>query len=157
MKPPHLTWCFAFLLLTIGIAVAGLASQAQPPVATTQDTQRILIHMKEYTAEIHATYMALELADRLQHSGANVTLFLELRAVRLADDQIAGAIRPVPGFRPFSEIYKSLVDNGGQVLVCHHCAEVAEISPNHLRKGARMADVEDLSRAILSAHKILDY
>lgn len=102
--------------------------------------------------------MALELADRLQQGGANVTLWLELQAVRLADDRVAKeGMDPKPGGRAFSEIYKSFIGRGGRVLVCHHCAQIKAIEKEHLRAGATLASVDDVAKAILDTDKILDY
>lgn len=147
----------AILASTVVLFAGFIVAQGRQSGPSPGRSQRILLHMKEYTAEIHASYMALELADRLQRSGASVTLLLELRAARIADKRVAEGIRTVPGFRPFSEIYQSFVDHGGRILVCHHCAGAAEIGEKVLRNGARLADLDDLTRAILDADKILDY
>lgn len=158
MRSSLLTWRFAVVILTLGIAVAGLTSQGQQPTATMHNSQRILIHMKEYVAAIHETYMGLDLADRLQRSGAHVTVWLELQAVRLADERVVReGMDPKPGARMFSEIYKSFVEHGGRVLVCHHCAQFDDIGKERLRPGARFVDVGDIAQEVLAADKILDY
>lgn len=151
-------WRWIAPALALTFAAVGLStSQAQRPQASTQRRQNILIHMKEYVSEVHEAQMGLELAERLQGSGAQVTIWLELRAVRIADDRIERRRNPRPGFRPFDEIYKSFVDHGGRILVCHHCAEFDEIGPEHVRAGARLVGVNDVAQAVIEADKILDY
>lgn len=158
MRRALFLWWPAIVVLALAIPVTGfLAAQAQPTKASTQDEERILIHMKEYISQIHETAMGLELADRLQRSGAKVTLWLELRAVRLADDRIVRAVPIGPGARSFSAIFKSLVDHGAQVLVCRHCADLEEVGQEHLREGARLVGVDEVVKAIIEADKILDY
>lgn len=150
-------WRLAIVGLALAITVATFfAAQAQQPIASTQNAQHILIHMKEYISEIHAAQMGLELADRLQRGGAKVTLWLELRAVRIADTRIVRVATP-PGARPFSAVFKSLVDHGVRVLVCQHCAELEGIGQEQLREGAKLVGVDDVAKAIIEADKILDY
>jgi len=149
---------YVVILSSLVIVTCGLFfAQAQHPVASTQPSQHILIHMKEYIAGIHETYMGLELADRLQRDGAKVTVWLELQAVRLADDRVTRGTNPKPGSRAFSEIYKSFIDHGGRILVCHHCAGLQDVDQDHLRAGAKFVGVDEVARAVLEADKILDY
>lgn len=146
------------VISTLGVVTGALVfAQAQQPPASTQTSQHILIHMKEYIAGIHETYMGLELADRLQRDGAKVTVWLELQAVRLADDRVTRGMNPKPGSRAFSEIYKSFIDHGGRILVCHHCAGMQDLDQEHLRTGAKFVGVDEVARAVLEADKILDY
>ncbi|MBI5764767.1 MAG: DsrE family protein [Planctomycetes bacterium] len=148
----------AIIVLALAIPITGfLVAQAQPPKAPTQNAQHVLIHMKEYIAEIHETQMGLELADRLLRSGVKVTMWLELRAVRMADNRIVRPAAPGSGARPFSDIFKSLIEQGGQVLVCRHCAGLEEVGEEHLREGARLVGVDDVAKAIIEADKIVDY
>lgn len=156
MRALSFAWWSAIAVLALAIPVgAFLGPQADRPAPATQSAQHILIHMKEYIAEVHETYMGLELADRLQRGGAKVTVWLELRAVRLANDRIRA--NPRPGGRSFSDIWKSFVEHGGRVLVCHHCAQFEEVSNEHLRTGATFVGVDDVAQAILEADKIVDY
>lgn len=150
-------WRPAIVVFALAITVATfIAAQAQQPIPTTQNAQHILIHMKEYISEIHGAQMGLELADRVQRSGAKVTLWLELRAVRIADTRIVRVATP-PGARPFSAVFKSLVDHGARVLVCRHCADLEEIGQEQLREGAKLVGVDEVAKAVIEADKILDY
>lgn len=159
MKPFSFSRRCIVLGLALALSASGfVAGQAGPAKTATQPAQRILIHMKEYIAGVHETYMGLELADRLQRSGANVSVWLELRAVRLADDRLVReGVNPRPGSRSFSEIYKSFIEHGGRVLACHHCAQFEGIGDENLRKGAKFVDVEEIAQFVLDADKILDY
>lgn len=150
-------WRLAIVVLALASTVTTFfAAQAQQPIASTQNAQHILIHMKEYISEIHGAQMGLELADRLQRSGAKVTLWLELRAVRIADTRIVRVATP-SGARPFSMVFKSLIDHGARVLVCRHCADMEEIGPEQLREGAKLVGVDEVAKAVIEADKILDY
>lgn len=157
MRRVAFQWLPAIVILALTLPVTGyIAAQAQSTKPSAKNAQHILIHMKEYISEIHGAQMGLELADRLQRNGAKVTLWLELRAVRIADDRIVRAATP-PGARPFSAVFKSLVDHGAQVLVCRHCADLDEVSQDHLREGAKFATADDVVQAVMEADKILDY
>jgi predicted peroxiredoxin len=144
-------WWLAIVGLALAITFATFfVAQAQQPIPSTQNAQHILIHMKEYIPEIHETQMGLELADRLQRGVARVTLWLELRAVRIADTRIVRVATP-PRARAFSAIFKSLVDHGARVLVCHHCAELEGIGQEQLREGAKLVGVDDVAKAVIEA------
>lgn len=145
-------------LLTMLAIFCGSTSnetpQTKPAVAAEQN---IIVHLSEYDGDLHATYMAIEVADRLQARGANVTLLLDLWGARFADGRAPQATLRGPGSRTLPSIYDSFVQRGGHVVVCHHCAGDRRLDKNQLRTGCKMVTLDEIAQVILAADKILEY
>ncbi len=147
--------------VTAGLIFAALI--AALPFATTparaQDSkvsQKVVIHLKHYTDDLHAVNMALKLGSALQKKGAAVTLMLDLDGVRLADARQPQDLR-WGGETPIATYYEDFVRSGGKMLVCPHCAHAAGLTDENLRDGARIGNEGDLAQLILDADKVLDY
>ncbi|MCS3902661.1 putative peroxiredoxin [Methylohalomonas lacus] len=121
--------------------------------------QNVVVHLSNYTNDLHASFMALKLAVEFQQHGANVTLFLDLEGVRIADKRAPQDMNWGLSHAPLSEHYTAFIEAGGEVLVCPHCAAAAGIDADNLRKGARIANEDDdeITRVFLGADKILKY
>lgn len=147
-----------FIVIMISVS-AGLAGSAHSPATTQNSTarapERIIVHMKHYTDDLHAAYMAMQLAERLQSRGADVTLLLDLDGARFADAEGAG-IRDTRD-RNFSERYGAFVQGGGRGLVCRHCAHLFQVAPDRLRKNMKLASMDEIAGAVISADKIIEY
>jgi sulfur relay (sulfurtransferase) complex TusBCD TusD component (DsrE family) len=119
--------------------------------------QKIVIHLSHYADSSHAALMAVHFAQYLQEQGADVTLLLDVDGVRLADQrQVQTHATGVNA--QISTYYDGFVKAGGKVLVCPHCAEVAGLTAQNLRPGARMGkDLGELADTLLAADKTLDY
>jgi predicted peroxiredoxin len=144
----------AVLVTALALAVAGstaTAAEAEAPAA-----QKIVVHLGHYSDDLHAVHMALGLAGSLRKAGADVTLFLDLEGVRLADARVPQDLRWGQG-GPMSEGYDAFVAAGGQVLICPHCAHAAGLEAAHLRKGARIASDDEVTQLFLAADKVIDY
>jgi predicted peroxiredoxin len=121
-----------------------------------QSKQSIVVHLKHYTNDLHATMMALKLASGMQEAGAEVTLFVNLEGVRLVDRRQPQDLRWGHS-APISEVYEKFVEKGGRTLVCPHCAEAAGLNGEALRSGATIAQESEIVQMFLEADKILDY
>jgi predicted peroxiredoxin len=120
-------------------------------------SQRIVIHLTHAADDLTATAMALRLGGTIQAKGAQVPLFLDLEGARIADTRQPLDLLTRRG-KPLSELYDSLVQAGGALLVCPHCAGAIGLTPETLRPGAAIAaDDDELAQLILDADKILDY
>jgi sulfur relay (sulfurtransferase) complex TusBCD TusD component (DsrE family) len=140
------------------LAVATLI--ISPPISATSKAktkQKIVIHLSHYADGSHAALMAVHFAQYLQEQGADVTLLLDVDGVRLADQRQAQT--PATGTNAqISTYYDGFVKAGGKVLVCPHCAEVAGLTAQNLRPGARLGkDLGELADVLLAADKTLDY
>jgi sulfur relay (sulfurtransferase) complex TusBCD TusD component (DsrE family) len=153
---------YSIVVLTIffvaGMLVAMLSSQSIPANAQAQAKQKIVLHLAHYTDDLHPAFMGLHLAHCMQESGAaDVTLFLDVEGVRLADRRQPQDLAWKTG-GVISTHYDGFVKAGGKVLVCPHCAEATGLTAQSLRPGARMAtDLKEIADVILAAGKVIDY
>jgi predicted peroxiredoxin len=101
--------------------------------------------------------MALEVATLMQKAGAEVTLFLDLEGVRLAErlqslDMTWGA-----GAAPLSEHYENFIAAKGRLVLCPHCAKSARLGDMRLKRNAEIGTEHSIAQMLLAADKILDY
>ncbi|MEW4529753.1 DsrE family protein [Maioricimonas sp. JC845] len=134
------------------------SSSAQAPQASASSPQQVVVHLSHFTDDLHRSFMALKLAGLMQNSGADVTLFLDLEGVRLAErrqhlEHMTWGESPVS----LAEHYAAFTEAGGKVVLCPHCAGSARIGEMALRRNATIADKDDLARLFMNADKILDY
>ncbi len=154
---------FKGLLTICGVVVVALAAVLwSGPTAKSAglgDDQNIVVHLSEYTGDLHASFMALKLANAMQNSGADVTVFLDLEGVRLADADTPLNVMWGTAHEPLSKHYLDFVRDGGKVVVCPHCAAVAGIEKGNLREGAMIGipDEQTIPKMLLAADKILDF
>jgi predicted peroxiredoxin len=130
---------------------------APPTQAQTAAPARVVVHLTHATDNLHATFMALELARAMQEKGMQVTLLLDLEGVRVADTRQPNDLLWGHG-KTLASHYDAFGKAGGKVLVCPHCAGAAGLDAKSLRPGARIAkDAGELADALIAADKILDY
>ncbi len=132
--------------------------QSQPAQQTpSPDRDKILITMRGGTDDLHGSVMALKLAKALLDEGAEVTLFVNLEAVRLVDERQPDDLRWGSEVTTIGELYRTVVAAGGKVLVCPHCAKAAGLERDQLRTGAKIAKLEQVADAMIEADKVIDY
>jgi len=144
----------------IVVALVGMGLWVGLGVATSplnaQNSEKIVVHLSHYTDDLHAVFMALKLAGGMQAQGAEVTLFLDLEGVHLADSGRPRSLRWGEG-PPLAEVYHQFIRAGGQVLLCPHCAQAAGLTEAELTNGARIGTFEEVTGTLLAASKIMDY
>jgi sulfur relay (sulfurtransferase) complex TusBCD TusD component (DsrE family) len=132
----------------------SLPAQAAPPVKK----QTIVVHLSNFTSDLHAAMMAITIAKALQKKGAKVTLFLDVEGVRAGDlrqpHNLTWGNRKNP---TFGEQYWAFVRAGGKVVLCPHCAEAIGMKKKDLRKGAKMGTEKEIMNLLLAADKVIDY
>ena len=101
--------------------------------------------------------MALKTANLMQEFGADVTIFLDLEGVRLAErrqklDLTWGSNSP-----PLSEYYDEFIEGGGKIILCPHCAKSARIGDMGLKKMAEIGTMPVLGKMLIEADKVMDY
>jgi sulfur relay (sulfurtransferase) complex TusBCD TusD component (DsrE family) len=156
MKPRNRVGLAVIAAIIVAVGVIVL-SGPNPSRVEAKGKQKVVIHLSHYTDSGNAAFMAMDFAQYLQEHGADVTLLLDVDGVRLADQRQAQ--NPGAGMNAqISTHYDGFVKAGGKVLVCPHCAEVAGLTAQNLRPGARLGkDMGELADVILAADKILDY
>ncbi len=125
--------------------------------ASTAKTQQIVVHLSHFTDDLHRCFMALKMANLMQEHGANVTIFLDLEGVRLAErrqllNMTWGTDSPL-----LSEHYDNFINAGGKLVLCPHCAKSARIGDGALKRNAELATMPSLGRLLMEADKIMDY
>jgi predicted peroxiredoxin len=146
-----------------GVALVALAAimwsgdvvRSAPP----GDDQKVVVHLSNYTGDLHAAFMALKLANAMQEGGAEVSLFLDLEGVRLADSRAPLNVMWGTAHQPLSKHYEAFVEGGGKVILCPHCAAAVGIEEANVRDGAMIGIPEEqtIPNMLLAADKILDF
>ena len=151
------------ILPVCGVIVVALAAvlSSGDVVRSAQhgDDQKVVVHLSNYTADLHAAFMALKLANAMLDAGAEVTVFLDLEGVRLADSGAPLNVMWGTAHVPLSKHYETFVEGGGKVILCPHCAATAGVETADLRDGAMIGIPEEqtIPKMLLAADKILDF
>ncbi|GAB5550130.1 MAG: DsrE family protein [Sandaracinaceae bacterium] len=144
----------ALLALVVAMTgcVAAPAVQAQPTPGAEAKT--IVVHIGQYTNDLHSATMGLSLAGMLQRGGASVTVFLDREGVRMAD-------RTEPlltyGDSDAEALVTAFLSGGGRVMVCPHCAALSGVAPEALRDGFEMGTMDSIAALFLAADTVIDY
>jgi len=148
---------FSVLAVITALSANQISVRGSEAETVTKDAQDVVVHISHFTDDLHRCSMALKLATIMQKSGANVTLFLDIEGVRLADKRRPLNLTWGPSPTPLSEHYDHFVEAQGKVVLCPHCAKVATIGNSDLRANAKIGTTDDLSELLMSADKIMDY
>lgn len=140
----------AMVLGTAAVTFSGVAEVAEKP-------QAVVVHLSHFTNDLHRPFMAVKVANLMQKGGADVTLFLDLEGVRLADSRQSIELLWGPSQTPLSSHYHDFVKAGGKVVLCPHCAHAAAIESGDLREGSAIASEDQLAVLLLQANKVIDY
>lgn len=137
---------------------AGCASLGAGPAYAQEQTQQqnIVVHIGDFTNDLHSVFMGFSLATNLQKGGADVTVFLDREGVRLADSRERGDLT----WGDSGEVSAALSEfsaAGGAVLICPHCAELAGMSSGDTRRGTRLATHAEVAALFLDADKVIDF
>lgn len=138
----------ASLLLLVAVPVLA------QPATQTEAAKSVVVHIGQYTNDLHSAAMGLGLAGMLQSAGADVTVFLDREAVRMAD-----AAHPllVYGDSDIGALMSSFLTGGGRVVVCPHCAELGGVEASELREGTEMGTMAAIAQLFLDADTVIDY
>ncbi len=139
----------AIVLLALSTGIPAGAMDMKTP-------QKIVVHLGNYTNDLHAAFMAVKLATLFTEKGAETTLFVNLEGVRIVDKRTPNNLKW--GTSPeIGGLYDKFIEAGGKTVVCPHCAMAAGLEADNLRKGASIADTEALATLFLEADKVIDY
>ncbi len=141
------------LLLLPLSPLCGRAEDSTP----TDKAQQIVVHLSHFTDDLHRCFMALKMANLLQEHGAEVTIFLDLEGVRLAERRQLLNLTWGIDSPPLSEHYDNFINAGGKLVLCPHCAKSARIGDGALKRNAEVATLPSLGMLLMEADKIMDY
>jgi len=145
------------LLTLAALAVTTFPSHAQDNEAPSAEGQKVVVHLSHFTDDLHRCFMALKVAGMMQEAGAEVTLFLDLEGVRLAERRHQLQLTWGGDGPPLSEHYKRYTEAGGKILLCPHCAKSANLGDMGLKRHAEIGTPQALSRMLIEADKVIDY
>ena len=125
-------------LLAAGLLATACATAAEPasPVQDPKDAverPQFFVHLNCSPRNQRAVESTLKLAKTLSNDQSDVILFLDLRAVVLAEpnsDVLDKEKRDV-----VEGLFEKLRCSGVEMLVCPHCAGELGIQANRIRKG----------------------
>lgn len=124
-----------------GIFTSILFLNGSTNSAFAQTDSHVVVHISsgnpEDQYEVNAANMGLTLANHFQDAGRNVTAFLDVNAVHLAVNN------PPAGLENATTSLNEFITNGGSVIVCPMCLEVAGYSPEDVITGAIVANPEE--------------
>jgi sulfur relay (sulfurtransferase) complex TusBCD TusD component (DsrE family) len=139
---------------TLGLVLLGLLLTAVTATPGVAQQKQVVVHIGQYSNDLHSMAMGLGLANNLQEAGAQVTVFLDREAVRIAD---RGQPYLVYGDTDTEALMTSFIDGGGAVVVCPHCAMLGGVEASELREGMTLGTMESVARLFLDADLVIDY
>ena len=118
-----------------------------------QKTQQVVVHLSHFTDDLHRCFMALKMANLMQVHGAEVTIFLDLEGVRLAERRQVLDLTWGEDSPPLADHYNNFIEAGGKVVLCPHCAKSARIGDGALKRHAEIATMPSLGKLLTSARQ----
>lgn len=135
------------------ILIISLFSVLLSPTAWAD---KLLVHLGNFSNDLHAASMAVKVATVAALDGQTVVIFTDREGVRLVDKR-----QPLDlqwgDSAPLQMLFDNFVKSGGKVMVCPHCAEAIGLDSANLREGAELLDAEGMARMLREADKIIDY
>ncbi len=99
---------------------------------------KLLINLTTAAEDADRTTVAFVIANAGVAAGQEVTIFLNVEAVRLATPGYADGITS-PGFKPLKELMDSFTANGGRIWVCPPCFNARGLANDNVIPAATFA------------------
>jgi len=136
------------VIRTLGLLVAAGALIGFTTPEVQAQEKSVVVHLGSFNEDWQATVMALGVATNLRRAGADVTVYLDRNAVRMAETrQPLGTIID----RDLGSMVDEFVGMGGRFLVCGHCARIAGVDETQLRRGFTIGGPEDIAGMFMEA------
>lgn len=147
-------------LLSYFVLIASMLAQpavADDGPAVDGKEQKVVVHLSHFTDDLHRCFMAVKVANLMQEYGAEVTIFVDLEGVRIAQRKERLQYRWGEGSPTLAEHYEKFAEGGGKVIVCPHCAESAHLTDPGLKRNAQIGTSAMLGKLLIEADKVMDY
>jgi predicted peroxiredoxin len=131
----YLSRNLTFALAGIVVLAAVLAFSGGNLWSAPADKPGILVNITSGTENLHAVSMGLGLANTSLKNGHNVVVFLNVEAPVFAKADLADDVQ-IADFPTVKQLVASVIENGGKVVVCNHCAHVCGVGTDNLVEGA---------------------
>jgi predicted peroxiredoxin len=121
-----------------------------PALAEPGLKNRILV-VHVATDDPAAANMAVMFANNMQDKGKPVVLFLDVKGVGI------GVKTPPKNLEDAASKVKTFLNNGGRVLVCHHCLGMAGFKEDDLLPSAELGIPERMYNLFQNNPIVIDY
>ena len=141
----------------MGLAAAVFAVQivgATTSGALANDDRTLLINLT--TDDVSTSQMAFGYANAVLGAGYDVVLFLNVRAVTLANADIPQHVEGLRGQTARQEL-TSLMDRGARVFVCGNCTEQVGLSADDWIDGVERGGSELIAIQMAPTTSIMSY
>jgi len=145
------------VIATVGILSFSFANGSAEEQPAPESKQHVVIHLSHFTDDLHRCFMALKVANLMQSHGAQVTIFLDLEGVRLAERRQKLDLQWGVKSPPLSEYYEEFTEAGGKLVICPHCAKSARLGDMGLKKMAEIGTMKRIGEMLIEADKVMDY
>lgn len=154
-------WKTLLIPVCLTFALPACTSDRVDPQAVRQrdlksaEVKPLFINMSSDVAtEPHSIMMGLHLAQKALRNDIPAIVFLNVHGVKLF---AAGAEKLSYRDENFHAVIRQLLDAGGQVLVCPHCAMVHGIQEQNFLPGAQLGTEDTLIAAIKQNPTVFTY
>ena len=143
--------CLLSFILLMGLYCSPSA------VAESQSasSEKTVIKLDHGTNDLHSVFMGVKIAKALLEKNQDVTIFVNLEAVRLVDKTQPLDLKWGMSKTNMRSLYHQFVKAGGKILVCPHCAKAAGVKD--LREGATIATESQVAELFSNASRVIDY
>jgi predicted peroxiredoxin len=156
-----MTLLFASALLVFaGPAAAGKHDHDREH-GKRHDVEKIVIHIKVHQEDLQGAIIGMRLATLMQSKGADTTVFLTLRGVRIADNRVPQDLyfgRDTEA--TLGNIVHGYLGAGGKIGVCPVCGHEIGLEPGYLIGPMEQVSIfspEEIAELFFEADKILDF
>ena len=155
LSGPRTLIAVLLVMLTLIISPLAMAKECNG----NKGSQNIVVHLKRQIEDLQGAITGVRLATLMQSKGCNVTVFLTLGGVRIADERMPQAL--AFGVNPMAPTLQQAVSAfqglGGKVTVCPACAEEIGLTEDELIPGAEIIGPDTIAELFMAADKILDF
>lgn len=144
-----------FVVIVFFAVVVAMAATQQQASATEGDTQSTLF-LNLTSDDPWSAQMALGYASKVLDLGHPVVVFLNVRAVRLADKNTPGAPGALSGKTP-AELLQGLMQSGATVYVCPSCTKAAGLSDDDWIDGVKAGGPETIEVQMAPSTRVMSY
>jgi len=140
-----------------GLFIALSILITAPAVAQAQDanaTPTVVINLT--SDDVWTGQMALGFARKIQKAGAEVVVFLNVRAVTLANQNVPQHVEAMSG-KTAQQMLAEIISEGGRVFVCPGCTEQAGLDISERVDGIEPGGPEFLAIVTAPGTRIMSY
>ncbi len=109
------------------------------------DKTPVFLNITSGQDDLHAVCMGLGLAKNALAEGHTVVVFLNVHAPVFASTELPEDLK-FADFPPVKVLVSQIIEAGGKVLVCGHCARLTSVKPDQLIPGVTLAEHGELFR-----------